>query len=104
MTRVRPTDITVDGSTRVLSIEWSDGKRSGYPLAGLRAVCPCVNCCGGHANMGKPADKELLRSAEDPEIAVARIELVGSYAMQVVWSDGHDTGIYTWDYLHEAGT
>ena len=53
--------------------------------------------------MGKPADKQLLRSAQDPQIDVARIELVGSYAMQIVWNDGHDTGIYTWDYLHEAG-
>jgi DUF971 family protein len=103
MTRVRPSDITVDKNASRLSVEWSDGRRSDYPLAGLRAVCPCVKCCGGHANMGKPADKELLRSAEDAELGVARIELVGSYAMQVVWSDGHDTGIYTWDYLHEAG-
>ncbi|MBW2273024.1 MAG: DUF971 domain-containing protein [Deltaproteobacteria bacterium] len=104
MTRVRPSDITVDREAGRLSIEWSDGRRSDYPLAGLRAVCPCVNCCGGHANMGKPADKELLHSAQDPELDLARIELVGSYAMQIVWSDSHDTGIYTWDYLYAAGS
>jgi DUF971 family protein len=104
MTRIRPTDITVDKSDAKLSIQWSDGRGSRYSLAGLRAVCPCVTCCGGHANMGKPADKDLLRSAQDPELEVTRIELVGSYAMQVVWSDGHDTGIYTWDYLREAGS
>ena len=104
MARTRPEHITVDTTARVLHIEWSDGLRSDYPLAGLRAVCPCVSCCGGHANMGRPADKALLRSAEDPEMDVARIELVGSYAMQVVWKDGHDTGIYTWDYLRDAGS
>ncbi len=99
----KATGVTADRNERVLMISWDDDTTSTYSFAGLRAVCPCVECRGGHSNMGEPADKGVLASAEDPTITIERISPVGSYALQFVWSDGHDTGIYTWKYLYEAG-
>ena len=102
MDKIRPTNITSDRNERLLIIEWNDGKECRYPFAGLRAVCPCAECQGGHDNMGKPADKLLLYTAEDPDLNMEQIEPVGSYAVTILWSDGHWQGIYTWQYLHKA--
>ncbi len=99
---VRPTGVTADRQNRVVTIGWSDGRECEYSFAGLRAICPCVECRGGHANMGYPADKELLRTAQDDTLTLERIDPVGSYALQFTWGDGHSTGIYTWQYLYEA--
>lgn len=102
MSKPRPTNITADRSERVLIIQWQDGRVCRYPFAGLRAVCPCAGCQGGHANMGKPADKNLLATAQDPELNLENIEQVGAYALSFLWSDGHWQGIYTWQYLYDA--
>ncbi len=103
MTTIRPTGVKADRNERILTISWEDGSVSRYSFAGLRAVCPCVECQGGHANMGQPADKALLATAVDPDLSLNGIEPVGSYALQFEWSDGHYTGIYTWQYLYDAG-
>lgn len=102
--KIKPTNVTADRQKRELTIEWNDGQISTYSFAGLRAVCPCVMCQGGHENMGRPADKLLLQKAQDDELNLEAANPVGSYAIQFVWSDGHDSGIYTWAYLYEAGT
>ena len=101
--RNRPLNIVADRARRVLTITWGDGRDGYYSFAGLRAVCPCVLCQGGHANMGQPADKLLLRRAQDDDLNLDAITPVGTYAVQFRWNDGHDSGIYTWDYLYEAG-
>jgi DUF971 family protein len=98
----RPTGVKADREKRILTIEWNDGHVSDYPFAGLRAVCPCAECKGGHANMGAPPDRRVVRDTEDPDLNVESIEQVGSYALTFRWSDGHSTGIYTWEYLRQA--
>ena len=100
--RNKPTNIVADRAQRILTITWSDGRDCHYSFAGLRAVCPCVLCQGGHANMGRPADKLLLQRAQDDALNLEAITPVGAYAVQLRWNDGHDSGIYSWDYLHEA--
>ncbi|MCA9972962.1 MAG: DUF971 domain-containing protein [Anaerolineales bacterium] len=102
MNGIRPTGVTADRGKRELVIGWNDGRECRYPFAGLRAICPCVTCKGGHANMGGPPDVERLHSSVNPELNLEAVHPVGSYALQFVWSDGHDTGIYTWDYLRQA--
>ncbi len=102
MTKVRPTGVKADRNRRVLTIAWSDGTQCDYSFAGLRAVCPCVECQGGHDKMGNPADKERLLSAQDEQLNLEKVEPVGSYALNFVWNDGHYAGIYTWDYLYAA--
>jgi len=101
--RIKPANLVADRAQRILTITWSDDRESYYAFAGLRAVCPCVLCQGGHANMGRPADKLLLRRTQNDDLNLEAITPVGTYAVQFRWSDGHDTGIYTWEYLYEAG-
>jgi DUF971 family protein len=100
--KIRPTGVTADRTKRVVTIEWNDGSSCDYSFAGLRAVCPCASCRGGHENMGQPADKWLLQQATDDGLTLDGLEPVGSYAIMFQWGDGHSTGIYTWDYLYNA--
>ncbi len=99
----RPANIAVSRSKGQLTIDWDDGRRCEYPLAGLRSACPCAECRGGHAAMGVPGSPDMLlvplapgRSAE-----LANVEIVGNYALQLVWQDGHSYGIYSWEYLRQ---
>ncbi len=102
MTDIRPTGVKADRTKRVVTISWSDGTSCDYPFAGLRANCPCVECKGGHEHMGGPFDVALLHSAQNDELTLTRVAPVGSYALQFVWSDGHDSGIFTWEYLYQG--
>jgi DUF971 family protein len=99
----KPTKIQVSRSQRLLIIEWDDGHRSEYPLRGLRAACPCAECKGGHANMGAPGNPGMLELPVESASAseVDQIQVVGNYALQIVWKDGHSFGIYPWGYLRE---
>lgn len=99
---ITPTGITADRTARTLRIRWSDERESVYPYDGLRAVCPCVMCKGGHANMGKPPNPCTVRDAATTELQLLGIQPLGSYAIQLNWSDGHSTGIYTWEMLRLA--
>lgn len=98
----RPASITADRKERLLTIVWKDGHESVYPYAGLRAVCPCVECKGGHAHMGGPPDPRVVRDTPPGNLDLQHIEQLGSYALQFFWSDGHSTGIYTWSLLRAA--
>jgi DUF971 family protein len=99
----RPVNITASRSRRLLIIDWDDGHHSEYPLAGLRAACPCAECRGGHDKMGGPGSPDMLdipvQSAEASELV--ELQPVGNYAIQPFWKDGHSYGIYNWDYLRE---
>ncbi len=96
-----PKHIAVSRSRRVLIIDWEDDHRSEYPLEGLRAACPCAECRGGHEGMGEPGSPELLSQPlrEGQSAELESLEMVGNYALQPVWSDGHSYGIYSWSYL-----
>lgn len=101
MAAIIPTQIVLEKSTRTLSIEWSNGRTCRYPVGPLRVVCPCAECRGGHEKMGRHYDPEnLLDLVPAQTYTVEKVELVGNYALQFFWDDGHHTGIYTWDYLY----
>ena len=102
MTTIRPTGVTADRHKRQLLIQWDTGTTCEYSFAGLRAICPCVECKGGHAHMGGPPDVAKLRQAQNELLTLENVQAVGSYALQFFWSDGHHTGIYTWEYLWRA--
>ena len=96
----RPTNVTVDRHKAHLEITWNDGLVSRYPLSQLREACPCVECRGGHANMGmEHAPDDLLKLVPRRSYAIIGMSAVGNYAIQPSWDDGHSTGIYTWEYL-----
>jgi DUF971 family protein len=86
-----PTDI-FEASPTDLGITWKDGHRSVYSFHHLRTNCPCATCNDLRAKFGPLLiNKETLR--------VKGIDPVGRYALQVLWSDGHQTGIYAWEFL-----
>jgi DUF971 family protein len=97
----KPTNITVNKRTREFTINWDDGHVSVYPFSLLRSACPCASCRGGHENMTPEPDPGvfLLPMAETPATRVNNVKAVGSYALTIVWEDGHDYGIYNWHYL-----
>jgi len=93
-----PVKIQLKGGNDTLRIEWTDGHHSAYGYRLLRDRCPCSSCTGKEGV--KPAPQAaspipMFQAALRPE----RAELVGRYALQIYWSDGHSTGIYGFDYL-----
>lgn len=93
---MRPQDIQPIGTE--LAVKWSDGSESFIPLEALRRVCPCAGCKGETDIMGN-----LYKNPEQPLTANAfvlvRFMTVGGYAIQPVWADGHNTGLFTFEYL-----
>jgi DUF971 family protein len=99
----RPKSVAASRSRSLLIIEWEDGHHSEYPLAGLRSACPCAECRGGHEKMGVHGSPEMLSLPlhSGPAFELEALERAGTYALQLVWKDGHRYGLYTWDYLRE---
>ena len=97
---VIPTDITVERSRRMMTIVWADESQSEIDFATLRAGCPCAECRHLHEAV-KP---ELPKPEDFVDIAMDKIEEVGNYALRITWSDGHSTGIYSFEYLRRLST
>jgi DUF971 family protein len=84
---------------RELAIVWSDGHESFYPFESLRKRCPCALC---RAEAARPAPADPLRLVKGPrpeDLVLLRASPVGAYALHLVWSDGHDTGIHAFETL-----
>ena len=96
----RPTDIALNKSTHELHIEWGEEGTSVYPLDSLREACPCAVCRGGHDKMGPEHDPDFIALTPVRTYKVQSMSLVGNYALNIVWQDNHNAGIYTWDYLY----
>ena len=79
---------------RSLAITWSDGRESRYDVRELRLACGCASC------VDEWSGEERLDPASVPEdVHPLSVQSVGRYAIQIRWSDGHDTGIYPFDRL-----
>jgi DUF971 family protein len=89
---------------RHLAITWSDGTRRRYALRELRDNCPCATCREKrNAPPQSPLMLPILSDAQIQPLAVTGMRPVGNYAYAIAFSDGHDTGIYTLDFLRELG-
>lgn len=87
---------------RGLTIQWADGSASYYSIAYLRRMSPSADMRQLRAEMQKNPLTVLPSSAgATGPITAATAELVGNYAIRIRFSDGHDTGIYSWAYLRE---
>ena len=94
-----PVDIQTIGDE--LAIKWDDGRESFVKLEKLRRHCPCAGCKGETDIMGnlyKNPDKPLTPSA----FQLTRLAMVGGYAVQPLWGDGHGTGLFAFDYLRSV--
>ncbi len=92
-----PTEIKLHQKSRVLELTFAGGERFELPYELLRVYSPSAEV-RGHG----PGQEVLQVGKRD--VAITSVEPVGSYAIQPRFSDGHDTGIYSWDYLHHLGT
>jgi DUF971 family protein len=89
-----------------LLIAWSDGQRRLYRPAELRKACPCATCREKRAAEETDKMKSLLKVISPEEarpLTIAGMEPVGNYAYKVLFSDGHDTGIFTFEALRGLG-
>ncbi len=92
-----PTEITLHRKSRLLDIAFDDGSRFSLPFEFLRVYSPSAEV-RGHG----PGQEVLQLGKRDVDIV--EIEPIGNYAVRPVFSDGHDTGLYSWDYLHHLGS
>jgi len=91
-----PTALTVHQQSRVLEIAFSDGRSFRLPYEFLRVHSPSAEV------RGHGPGQEVLQVGKRA-VEIRALEPVGSYAVQPQFSDGHSTGIYSWDYLYELG-
>lgn len=85
-----------------LTVEWQDGRTCFYPVAWLRRMSPSADQRELREKMESNPLTVLPSSPPDSsELTAERIELVGNYAIRIHFSDGHSTGIYSWEYLQE---
>jgi DUF971 family protein len=92
----QPIEITLHQQSRELEIVFDDGSRYRLPYEFLRVHSPSAEVRGhGHG-------QEVLQVGKQ-EVKVLGVEPVGSYAMKIVFDDGHDSGLYTWEYLQHLG-
>src|ERR687883_990010 len=90
---VEPREIEQEGAAR-LRIAWADGHACHYGAAALRRVCPCAQC------VNEMTGERVLRPETVPDaLTIEDIDIVGRYALHFRWSDGHQTGIYSFRYL-----
>src|SRR5579863_1708109 len=90
------TEIRLRRGSRVLAVTFEDGSRFELPFEYLRVHSPSAEV-KGHG----PGQEVLVRGKEN--VGIAAVEPVGQYAVKLVFDDGHDTGLFTWKYLHELG-
>jgi DUF971 family protein len=91
-----PTEITLHQKSQVLEIAFSDGKSFHLPSEFLRVYSPSAEV------RGHGPGQEVLQVGKK-NVRIAAVEPVGNYAVQLKFSDGHDTGIYSWDLLYDYG-
>jgi len=90
----RPTDISLHQASRRLELTFDDGAHGLLSCEFLRVFSPSAEV------RGHGAGQEVLQTGKE-EVNIDAIEPVGNYAVRLIFSDGHDTGLYSWDYLHE---
>ena len=91
-----PVGITVRSKARAVEVEWPDGARHVLPFEYLRVYSPSAEVRGHGGGEGK------LELAKE-NVRVTQVEPVGVYAVRLHFDDGHNTGLYTWEYLRELG-
>ena len=91
-----PTEIRLRRQSRVLDVATADGQRCERPFEYLRVYSPSAEV------RGHGPGQETLQLGKH-EVQVVNVDPIGNYAVRLVFNDGHDTGLYTWDYLYELG-
>jgi DUF971 family protein len=93
---MQPTKIQIINK-EVLLIKWDDDSESAIRLEKLRRVCPCATCLSEREKLGK----KYIPIFNHDQIKVIKLKSVGSYAINIKWGDGHNTGIYEFSFLRK---
>ena len=91
-----PTALTVHGQSRILEVVFSDGAEFKIPFELMRVYSPSAEV------QGHGPGQEVLQTGKR-EVGVVTLESIGNYAVKPVFSDGHESGIFSWDYLYHLG-
>jgi DUF971 family protein len=91
-----PTELVLDRAKTTLTVRFDNGEEFALKAEYLRVESPSAEV-QGHG----PGQKQIVRGKEN--VAIAGLEPVGNYAVRIIFDDGHDTGLYSWDYLRELG-
>ena len=91
-----PTTLTVHGKSRLLEVVFSDGAAFNIPFELMRVYSPSAEV------QGHGPGQEVLQTGKR-EVDVVNLESIGNYAVKPVFSDGHESGIFSWDYLYHLG-
>jgi DUF971 family protein len=100
---VWPTNLALAAPTKLV-ITWSDGERREYTAQELRDGCPCATCREKRSNPAPAPLLPVLSAAEAQPLVIRGMQPVGNYAYAIAFSDSHDTGIFTLEYLRQIGT
>ena len=92
---IEPTEISQESNSH-LRITWADGRVCEYAAVSLRRACPCAQCVDEWTG-----ERTLKPQAISDEIEIGDLSIVGRYALNFRWSDGHETGIYSFQYLRD---
>jgi DUF971 family protein len=92
---IEPREIMQEGNAGV-RIKWADGRECHYTAPQLRRSCPCAQCINEWTGQ-----RVLKPEAISEDLSIADLSIVGRYALNFSWSDGHETGIYSFRYLRE---
>jgi DUF971 family protein len=92
-----PTDITLHGASKVLQISFSDGAEFRIPFELMRVYSPSAEV------QGHGPGQEVLQTGKRA-VSIVQMESVGHYAVQPTFSDGHESGIFSWTYLYHLGS
>lgn len=95
--KLQPSNVQVIGTE--LAIAWNDGRESYFPLEGLRRCCPCAVCSGEPDVTGTVVKPKVTYN--DKSFSIRKVDIVGGYALQPTWGDGHSTGLYSWNFLQQ---
>jgi DUF971 family protein len=92
---IEPREISQESNTQ-LRITWADDRVCNYNAAALRRVCPCAQCMNEWTGQ-----RTLKTEVISDEVEINDLTIVGRYALNFRWSDGHETGIYSFQYLRD---
>ena len=96
MTEPWPTELRLDKEKSILTVSYDDGQSFALPAELLRVLSPSAEV------QGHSPDQRITVPGKK-NVGIARIEPVGNYAVRIVFTDGHDTGLYVWEYLRQLG-
>ncbi len=103
LTGQSPVPSKLAGDSQALVITWTDNIQHRIPWSILRKLCPCATCRNPHEPDQKPTLLPVITPAEAQPLRGRAMKPVGNYAYGIDFTDGHNTGIYTFDFLRRLG-